>query len=166
MQITDFKALTFDCYGTLIDWESGMFTALQPLVARARKPLSRDEVLAAHGRHESSQQLVTPAMPYSRLLAMVYKRLAEEWGVPASFEAQAEACFGNLLAILEAAGMGPADLVRLDTYLVDPDDCAAYMAARDRHVTAPPPASTLLVVRALAAPQFKIEIEAVAAQIM
>lgn len=86
MQITDFKALTFDCYGTLIDWESGMFTALQPLAARVRKPLSRDEVLAAHGRHESSQQLVTPAMPYSRLLAMVYKRLAEEWGVPASFE--------------------------------------------------------------------------------
>jgi len=86
VQITDFKALTFDCYGTLIDWESGMFAALQPLVARAAKPLSRDEVLAAHGRHESSQQLVTPAMPYSRLLAIVYKRLAEEWGVPASFE--------------------------------------------------------------------------------
>ena len=92
--------------------------------------------------------------------------IAPDGTVPPSLEAQAEACFGNLLAILGDAGMGPADLVRLDTYLVDPDDCAAYMAVRDRHVAAPPPASTLLVVRALAAPQFKIEIEAVAAQIM
>ena len=31
MQLTDFKVLTFDCYGTLIDWESGMVEALQPL---------------------------------------------------------------------------------------------------------------------------------------
>lgn len=86
MQITDFKALTFDSYGTLIDWETGMFEALKPLAARARQTLTRDAVLAAHGRHESAQQQVTPAMPYSRLLAMVYKRLAEEWGVPAPFE--------------------------------------------------------------------------------
>jgi enamine deaminase RidA (YjgF/YER057c/UK114 family) len=92
--------------------------------------------------------------------------IAPDGAVPPSFEAQAEACFGNLLAILNDAGMGPADLVRLNTYLVDPDDVAACMAVRDRHVAAPPPASTLLVVRALAAPQFKIEIEAVAAQIM
>ena len=92
--------------------------------------------------------------------------IAPDGAVPPSLAAQAEACFGNLLAILNDSGMGPADLVRLNTYLVDPDDVAAYMAVRDRHVAAPPPASTLLVVRALAAPQFKIEIEAVAAQIM
>jgi 2-iminobutanoate/2-iminopropanoate deaminase len=73
--------------------------------------------------------------------------------IPSSFEAQAEACFRNLLAILRDAGMGAADLVRLNTYLVDPDDLAAYMAVRDRHVAAPPPASTLLIVRALARPQ-------------
>ena len=30
-----FDALTFDCYGTLIDWESGIIAALQPLLARA-----------------------------------------------------------------------------------------------------------------------------------
>ena len=30
MRLTDFSALTFDCYGTLIDWESGIVTALQP----------------------------------------------------------------------------------------------------------------------------------------
>lgn len=30
MRLSDFKVLTFDCYGTLIDWETGIFTALQP----------------------------------------------------------------------------------------------------------------------------------------
>jgi enamine deaminase RidA (YjgF/YER057c/UK114 family) len=83
--------------------------------------------------------------------------------IPTSFEAQAEACFESIGAILAEAGMSPADLVRLNTYLVDPADLAAYMTVRDRHVGRPPPASTLLVVQALARPQFKIEIEAIAA---
>ncbi|MCU4179126.1 haloacid dehalogenase type II [Bosea sp. BH3] len=86
MKLTDFKALTFDCYGTLIDWESGMVAALQPLVAKVGRPLSRNEVLEAHARHESTQQLHTPAKRYSDVLATVYRRLAEEWSVPASWE--------------------------------------------------------------------------------
>jgi enamine deaminase RidA (YjgF/YER057c/UK114 family) len=91
--------------------------------------------------------------------------IAPDGTVPASCVEQAEACFANLLAILADAGMGTDDLVRLNTYLTDPDDRADYMAVRDRHVTGRPPASTLLVVRALARPEFKIEIEAVAAQV-
>ena len=86
MLLSDFKALTFDCYGTLIDWESGMFAALQPLVERVGRPLERDEILAAHALHEASQQLQTPARPYRDLLAIVYKRLSEDWGVPAPWE--------------------------------------------------------------------------------
>ena len=38
MQLTEFGVLTFDCYGTLIDWESGIHTALQPLLARVGRP--------------------------------------------------------------------------------------------------------------------------------
>ncbi len=86
MRLTDFNTLTFDCYGTLIDWESGMVEALKPLTDRVKTPLTRNAVLEAHARHESSQQLYTPAKRYSELLAVVYKRLAEEWGVPASVE--------------------------------------------------------------------------------
>ncbi|TIS12584.1 MAG: haloacid dehalogenase, partial [Mesorhizobium sp.] len=56
MKLTDFKALTFDCYGTLIDWESGMIEGLKPLTERAGRRLSRDDILEAHARHESSQQ--------------------------------------------------------------------------------------------------------------
>jgi 2-haloacid dehalogenase len=81
MRLADFKALTFDCYGTLIDWESGMIAALTGLVAKSKKNLTRDAILEAHARHESMQQRQTPTKRYSELLAVVYKRLAEEWDV-------------------------------------------------------------------------------------
>lgn len=86
MKLTDFKALTFDVYGTLIDWETGMVEGLAGLVAKVDRPLSRNEILEAHARHESTQQKYTPAMKYSELLSVVYKRLAEEWGVAYSRE--------------------------------------------------------------------------------
>jgi 2-haloacid dehalogenase len=86
MKLTDFKALTFDCYGTLIDWESGMVEALKPLTSRVSRELSRNEILEAHARHESAQQLQTPGKTYRDLLPIVYKRLAEEWGASTSWE--------------------------------------------------------------------------------
>ncbi len=89
-RLSDFKVLTFDCYGTLIDWETGIIAALAPLTSRLSPRLDRDRILAAHARHESSQQRWTPARPYSALLATVYKRLAEEWGLDVSV-AEAEA---------------------------------------------------------------------------
>jgi 2-haloalkanoic acid dehalogenase type II len=86
MQLTDFKVLTFDCYGTLIDWETGMLAALAPIAARASRPIGRDEILAAHARHEAKQQEMTPAKLYRDLLAVVCKRLAEEWGVAVTWD--------------------------------------------------------------------------------
>ena len=91
--------------------------------------------------------------------------IAPDGTVPTSCADQAELCFANILAILAEAGMGPGDLVRLNTYLTDLADRPAYGAVRDRHVAAPPPASTLVIVRALARPELKIEIEAIAAQV-
>ena len=67
MKLSDFKALTFDCYGTLIDWESGMIEGLKPLTSRLKNVLSRNGILEAHARHESSQQIYTPTMKYSEL---------------------------------------------------------------------------------------------------
>src|SRR5882724_2554787 len=86
MRLTDFDALTFDCYGTLIDWETGMIEALKGLTDRVQRPLTRDQILEAHARHESSQQHYTPAKRYRDLLPIVYKRLAEGWGVHATNE--------------------------------------------------------------------------------
>lgn len=81
MKLSEYKVLSFDCYGTLIDWESGMIAGLKPLTERVSRPLSRDDVLQAHAYHESSQQLDTPTKIYRDVLAVVYKRLAEQWGV-------------------------------------------------------------------------------------
>ena len=61
-----------------------MVEALKGLSDRAQRPLTRDQILEAHARHESSQQRYTPAKRYRDLLPIVYKRLAEEWGVQAS----------------------------------------------------------------------------------
>ena len=86
MNLSDYKILTFDVYGTLIDWESGMVEGLKPLTAQLKEPKSRDQILEAHAYHESTQQRWTPAMPYRRLLATVYRRLAEEWNIPVTWE--------------------------------------------------------------------------------
>jgi 2-haloalkanoic acid dehalogenase type II len=86
MKLSDFKVLTFDCYGTLIDWESGILNALHPLVAKANGKKTRDAVLEAFARHESAQEEETAAMPYSQLLSMVYGRLAKEWQASVTLE--------------------------------------------------------------------------------
>jgi 2-haloacid dehalogenase len=86
MKLTGFEALTFDCYGTLIDWETGLLAALQPLVTRSKQPRSREEILQAYADHESSQEHYTPTMKYSQLLAVTYKRIAENWGTPAPWD--------------------------------------------------------------------------------
>ena len=86
MKLSHYKALTFDVYGTLIDWETGMVNGLKPLTDKVGSDLTRNAILEAHAYHESSTQRQTPSKTYSQLLAVVYKRLAEEWGVPASWE--------------------------------------------------------------------------------
>jgi 2-iminobutanoate/2-iminopropanoate deaminase len=90
--------------------------------------------------------------------------IAPDGTIPEDTTAQAELCFANIAAILHEAGMAPLDLVRLTTYLLDPRDRAGYMAVRDRFVGSPPPASTLVVISALADPRYRIEVEAVAAK--
>jgi 2-haloacid dehalogenase len=86
MRLTEFRVLTFDCYGTLIDWESGIFTALQPLLRKAAAPLSRDAALELFARHESAQEAETPTMLYSDVLTAVHRRLADTLGLSTSDE--------------------------------------------------------------------------------
>jgi 2-haloalkanoic acid dehalogenase type II len=86
MRLSDFDALTFDCYGTLIDWETGLLKALQGLLTCAPRRRAREEVLSDYAQHEQQQQSFSPTMKYSQLLAVVYKRLGENWGAPAPWE--------------------------------------------------------------------------------
>jgi 2-haloalkanoic acid dehalogenase type II len=82
MNVSDFKVLSFDCYGTLIDWECGIQTALRPLVHRAGITLDGEAILAEFATQESEQQAATPDMRYADLLSVVHARLAAVWDVP------------------------------------------------------------------------------------
>jgi 2-haloalkanoic acid dehalogenase type II len=81
MRLTDFKALTFDCYGTLIDWESGIWNALQPLLSASGLELGRDQALETFAKPESAQEAATPGLIYPALLATVHRQLSEHWGL-------------------------------------------------------------------------------------
>lgn len=81
MTPADFKVMSFDCYGTLIDWEAGILAALRPLVRRAGITLDGEAILAAFAAHESAQQAATPGLAYATLLSVVHARLARLWSV-------------------------------------------------------------------------------------
>ncbi|MCY3739349.1 MAG: hypothetical protein OXG13_23355 [Gemmatimonadaceae bacterium] len=80
MRLRDFPVLTFDTYGTLIDWETGIREALQPLLSRLADPPGREEALAAFAREESACQAASPGLLYADLLAAVHRGLARRWG--------------------------------------------------------------------------------------
>lgn len=82
MKTSDYGTLTFDCYGTLIDWESGIYNGLTPWLQRSGVTLSRDEVLELYAREEAAQEAETPDMVYSQLLSEVMRRVAGELGQP------------------------------------------------------------------------------------
>ena len=76
-RLTDFKVLTFDCYGTLIDWETGIWDALQPLImANPGCNASRGELLETYAKIERAQETATPGMLYTDLLVRVHSELA------------------------------------------------------------------------------------------
>ncbi|MDR6828510.1 2-haloacid dehalogenase [Bosea sp. BE271] len=81
MKLTDFKVLTFDCYGTLIDWETGIWNALQPLLSAGGVALEREDALARFARYETEQEEATPSLRYPTLLAAVHARFARDLGV-------------------------------------------------------------------------------------
>lgn len=87
MKISNYSTLTFDCYGTLIDWESGIIEGLKPLLDQLPQQPDKNTILQTHAYHESTQQRWTPGCRYSDLLTIVYKRLAEEWKVSVTPEA-------------------------------------------------------------------------------
>ncbi|ASW03741.1 MULTISPECIES: haloacid dehalogenase type II [Burkholderiaceae] len=86
MAFKDFKALSFDCYGTLVDWEAGMVSALQPLATKAGAEISSEELLQLHARHAIALEHATPWKLYRDLLATVYKRVAEQLSVPVTWD--------------------------------------------------------------------------------
>ena len=73
--------MTFDTYGTLIDWETGIWEALQPLRSRLADPPAREEALAAFAQAESACQEAAPGMLYADILTATHRTLSGDWGV-------------------------------------------------------------------------------------
>ncbi|WP_025771775.1 haloacid dehalogenase type II [Thioalkalivibrio sp. HK1] len=77
-RLSDYRVVTFDCYGTLIDWETGIWDALQPLIMHNRRnDIRRREALAAFAKIEAHHQSVACDLPYPELLARVHRSIAE-----------------------------------------------------------------------------------------
>jgi len=90
MRLRDYRVLSFDCYGTLIDWESGILTHLRPWLNDRGIEASDAEILQAYGRAEASQEAETPSAPYPQILTAVHERLAGHWGIDPDASAAAE----------------------------------------------------------------------------
>jgi len=85
-RLTDFNVLSFDCYGTLIDWETGIRAALAAWRRRENIQVSDEDFVAAFGKFEWEEEEENPTLLYPKILARVLKRMAAGWGVYASPE--------------------------------------------------------------------------------
>ena len=93
-QISDFRLLSFDVYGTLIDWESGVLAALQPLLDANNASFSREKLLEVHHDLEKAQQVKTPDMRYADLLTTIHPEIASRLGLAEPTAEQSKA-FGD-----------------------------------------------------------------------
>ena len=96
MTINQYSTLTFDCYGTLIDWESGIYDALLPLTQQVNPLPDRTQVLQAFAEVESGVQSEFPDLPYPEILVKVHIQLAKSFDVSAT--AESHETFGRSVA--------------------------------------------------------------------
>lgn len=106
MPLLDYDALTFDCYGTLIDWETGLVRAVRETLPGVDRP--EREILETFARFEPEEESAAPDLVYPEILARVHGRLAAEWGLPAD-EANAKV-FGASVKDWPAFADSPAAL--------------------------------------------------------
>ena len=125
------------------------------------RPLSPKGLAAPLARYSPAIEV-----PSGARLVFVSGQLGidESGETPESAEAQAEICFAAIRGLLAEAGMEVSDIVRLNAFVSREAYLADYMRVRDRHVGDPPPASTLMIVQGFSQPQFKVEVECVAAK--
>jgi 2-haloacid dehalogenase len=79
--VTDFTTLTFDCYGTLIDWETGILAELRPWADSHGIPVSDEKLLEAFGDAEARLEREMPRLLYPEILEGVLAVLAARWSV-------------------------------------------------------------------------------------
>ena len=86
LDLTAYSALSFDCYGTLIDWESGIAAVLVPWAREQALELSDEELLLAYADNEAAVQTETPSALYPDVLAAAFRRTGDRLGRPVGDE--------------------------------------------------------------------------------
>jgi 2-haloacid dehalogenase len=86
LDLTSFEALSFDCYGTLIDWEAGIAAVLAPWAREHGLSASDEELLLAYAGSEAAIELEVPSARYPDVLAMALRRTGERLGAPVGDE--------------------------------------------------------------------------------
>ena len=98
--LRDFKLLSFDCFGTLVDWESGIYTELHPLIARLppNHVLKNDRkgIIKVFNKEEVSLCRTSPGLSYNILLQEAYYNLASALSLPRPPQAEAEHIGGSV----------------------------------------------------------------------
>jgi len=84
MDLTKFQALSFDCYGTLIDWETGIAAVLAPWAREQGLAASDEELLLAYADNEAAVEREAASALYPDVLAMAFRRTGETLGAPVS----------------------------------------------------------------------------------
>ena len=82
LDFSRFQVLTFDCYGTLIDWETGLLGALRPVVRAHGRELRDEQILALYAEIEPLAQ--NPYRPYREVLQEVVRGFGKRLGFQAS----------------------------------------------------------------------------------
>jgi putative hydrolase of the HAD superfamily len=89
MALRDYKILTFDVVGTLIDFEAGVLDYIRPIARRAGLTLDDEAILLSYGKAEDIEHKRTPGLPFPIMLEPIYRTMAKEFGLPLG-EAEAE----------------------------------------------------------------------------
>jgi 2-haloacid dehalogenase len=86
VEITDFEAISFDCYGTLIDWEAGLAAVLGPWARSRGLALDDEALLAAYAGHEERAEAEDPEALYPDILAHSLTALGRDLGAEVTAE--------------------------------------------------------------------------------
>src|SRR6516165_1488082 len=86
MQLTDFEAMSFDCYGTLIDWEAGLSAVLTPWARAHGLDLTGEQLLTEYSPIEAAVEADRPADLYPDVLARSMRLLGEKLGAEVTGE--------------------------------------------------------------------------------
>ena len=85
MPFESIRLITFDCYGTLIDWENGMLAALRPMLSRDGRRIADTQILELYGEIEAELES-GPYIPYRQVLAQSAQELGRRLGTEVSTE--------------------------------------------------------------------------------